>query len=111
MKLTIILTLFILAYNSLDAQESITAQLEAIQYAPREQRVKMVNNLKIQIAKMNEVERIKTIELMKQKAYQSTVMKQQIDTNQKNIQKVNSFNKNFRSNSLGFTHQKTQGQK
>lgn len=51
---------------SLFSNESLDEQIEAIKNAPPEKRAAMMNNLKLQIAKMNEEQRANVIESMRQ---------------------------------------------
>jgi len=56
-----ILILVILTLSAM-SDESISSQIEAIKNAPPEQRVEMMNHLKLQIAQMNEAQSAQAID-------------------------------------------------
>lgn len=71
--------------NTLPAQ-SINEQIEAVKNAQPHERVEMMNRLKVQIAAMNEAERMQAINvLQKGKSFHQTSM--QLRTHQTNINK------------------------
>lgn len=58
----IVVGFVILGISCLWADESINAQIEALQHLPPQERVTKMNHLKQQIANMNEEERLKVLE-------------------------------------------------
>lgn len=58
----ILVSLAILGVSSVWAEESINAQIEALEHAAPQERVSKMNRLKQQIANMNEEERLKVLE-------------------------------------------------
>ena len=70
MKTIFISTIFLFFYTSVvaeDATLSIDAQIEAIKKAPPQKRVEMMNALKQRLATMNQEQRMKAIQQMRQK--------------------------------------------
>ena len=72
LALQLILTLFLGALSSLFAEGSIDAQLRAIQNAPSAQRVKLMNQFKQRLAKMNAQDRAAAINTMRAQMSTST---------------------------------------